>query len=412
MIPTVMANGSPNQPDQSNGRRDLFLSYNSCDRAAVIRVRELLDERNISAFFDRDQLGAGSRWVSLLEKEVCASRAVAVFIGPHGLGDWQEMEIQLALVRQIDEKKASRPFPIIPLVLPGASPEKELGFLKLYTWIDLRARLDDPAAIDELERAVRGKAPARLAEAAVEMCPYRALQAFREQDEKLFFGRERFAEQLLAKARDEKLKLIAVVRPSGSGKSSVVQAGLLPRLRRERPPYLSWEAATFTPGKAPFHNLAVALVTAGAAEQDRWERLSKAEKLGQDLAGGAIRLEAAIARALAEAPGANRLLLIVDQAEELFTLTTEQDRKPFIHRLIAAADATPVTGEQDKSGAFANVATGLVKFHLYRQARELVDLNYTLATDKLSAYTAILREYYIERHPDQAKLFEKEQKED
>src|SRR5262249_23122290 len=166
-------------------------------------------------------------------------------------------------------------------------------------------------------------------------------QAFREQDEKLFFGRDRFANQLLEKVRNERLKLIAVVGPSGSGKSSVVQAGLLPRLRRERPPHLSWEAAIFKPGKAPFHNLAAALVTVGVAETDRWERLGKAEKLGQDLADGAIRFEAAIATALAEAPGANRLLLIVDQAEELFTLTTEQDRKLFIQRLLA--DAAPVT---------------------------------------------------------------------
>src|SRR5262245_17553482 len=111
-----MANDSPNQPNQFNGRRDLFLSYNSCDRAAVTFVRRLLDERSISTFFDRDQLSAGSRWVSLLENEVGGSRAVAVFIGPHGLGDWQEMEMQLALVRQIDEKKASRPFPVIPLI--------------------------------------------------------------------------------------------------------------------------------------------------------------------------------------------------------------------------------------------------------------------------------------------------------
>lgn len=251
--------------------------------------------------------------------------------------------MQFALVRQINEKKAGRSFPVIPLILPGATPEKGTGFLELYTWVDLRERLDDPAAIDELARAVRGDAVAQKFETTVELCPYRALQAFREQDEKLFFGRDRFAEQLLKKAREEKLKLIAVVGPSGSGKSSVVQAGLLPRLRCERPPQLSWESAIFTPGKAPFHNLAAALLTVGTAEQDRWERLGKAERLGQDLADGVIRLEAAITTALAEAPGANRLLLIVDQAEELFTLTPEQDRKPFIQRLLAAAEAAPVT---------------------------------------------------------------------
>src|SRR5262245_52596190 len=87
-----MANGSPNQLSLSTGSRDLFLSYNSRDRAAVVRVRQLLDERNSSPVFDRDQLSARSRWVSLLEREVGGSRAVAVFIGPHGLGDWQENE--------------------------------------------------------------------------------------------------------------------------------------------------------------------------------------------------------------------------------------------------------------------------------------------------------------------------------
>ncbi len=340
---TAYTHEHPNRTD--DGAHDLFLSYNSRDRAAVVRVRELLAERNISAFFDRDQLGAGSRWISLLENGIYGARGVVVCIGPDKLGDWQEMEVHFALVRQINEKKAGRQFPVIPLILPGATPEKEIGFLELYTWVDLRKRLDDPVAIDELARAVRGEADTQKFEASVELCPYRALQAFREQDEKLFFGRERFAEQLLAKARDENLKLIAVVGPSGSGKSSVVQAGLLPLLRSERPPHPSWETAIFTPGNAPFHNLAAALVTAGAAGQDKWGRMDKVEELGGKLASGVIRLEAAMATALAEAPGANRLLLIVDQAEELFTPNeiTEQDRKSFIQRLLAAADAAPVT---------------------------------------------------------------------
>jgi tetratricopeptide (TPR) repeat protein/energy-coupling factor transporter ATP-binding protein EcfA2 len=184
---------------------------------------------------------------------------------------------------------------------------------------------------------------------------------------------------LLDKVRNKNVKFIAVVGPSGSGKSSVVQAGLLPRLRRERPPHLSWEAAIFTPGKAPFHNLAAALVIAGTAQQDKWARLGKAEKLGQDLANGVIRLETALATALAETPGANRLLLIVDQAEELFTLikeqeelftlTTEQhkeklslppeqDGKLFIQRLMAAAEASPVSIALTLRADFYNQAIG------------------------------------------------------
>jgi hypothetical protein len=71
--------------------------------------------------------------------------------------------------------------------------------------------------------------------------------------------------------------------------------------------------------------------------------------------------------------------------------------------------AEQITKEEDKSEAIASLATWLAKLHLYRQARELVDLNNTSARDKLTAYTAILLEYHIERHPDQAKLFEEDQ---
>jgi tetratricopeptide (TPR) repeat protein len=74
--------------------------------------------------------------------------------------------------------------------------------------------------------------------------------------------------------------------------------------------------------------------------------------------------------------------------------------------------AEQISEEYARSAALANVATGLAKLHLYRQARELVDLNNTSAKDKLTAYAAILREYYIELHPNQAKLFHEEQKED
>ena len=79
-------------------------------------------------------------------------------------------------------------------------------------------------------------------------CPYRGLSAFREQDAPLFFGREAFSQILAAQVQQE--GLVAVVGPSGSGKSSVVFAGLVPLVRRRgtwlivdlRPVGLSWES--------------------------------------------------------------------------------------------------------------------------------------------------------------------------
>ncbi|MEG3840129.1 CHAT domain-containing protein, partial [Microcoleus sp. herbarium14] len=85
-------------------------------------------------------------------------------------------------------------------------------------------------------------------------CPYRGLFAFREEDSYLFFGREKFTEDLAAAVKTK--PLVAVVGPSGSGKSSVVFAGLIPALRQTR---IQLQIISFRPGNNPFKALAAAL---------------------------------------------------------------------------------------------------------------------------------------------------------
>ena len=94
-------------------------------------------------------------------------------------------------------------------------------------------------------------------------CPYRGLAAFREEDAPLFFGRERFTERLHEAV--QKRPLVAViVGSSGSGKSSAVFAGLLPRLRASGVTG-DWFIADFRPGARPFQALAGSLVWGLAA---------------------------------------------------------------------------------------------------------------------------------------------------
>ena len=94
--------------------------------------------------------------------------------------------------------------------------------------------------------------------------PYRGLHAFDEVDHEVFFGRERLVERLVSRlgSPGSRGRFIAVVGPSGSGKSSLVRAGLIPALRAGAvPDSENWFVATMTPGVRPFESLERALST-------------------------------------------------------------------------------------------------------------------------------------------------------
>jgi hypothetical protein len=320
---------------------DLFLSYNTRDREPVLRVQAALRERGITTFLDCQHLTVGLNWRDEIETALTQVNSVAVFIGGEGFGRVQRGEKNLALDRQEAATKEGRKFPVIPILLPGAKPDDVTGFLSQNTWIDLRTGLENAAAMDAIAHAIKGEAIAAQVAPPEPLCPYRGLLAFTEDDAPLFYGRDAFADDLLCKART--LKLIAVVGPSGTGKSSVVQAGLLPRLRRERAPNATWEALIFRPGNRPFHNLANELVALYETSLSKTDQMLAANKLGEAFANHELPLDAPIAEALKATQWANRLLFIVDQFEELFTLTEEKDRKPFVNLLLNATAIAPLT---------------------------------------------------------------------
>jgi hypothetical protein len=319
---------------------DLFLSYNSRDRVAVQQVRTLLGARGVSVFYDRESLGLGLNWFESLERALRQVHGVVVFLGPNGLGRWQRREMALALDRQTTEAT----FPVIPVLLPESQLEDYGGFVLQCTYADLRGKLDDPDTLDAIERAVRGTAAAgepAPPPVTAAICPYRGLNAFREEDASLFFGRDRLVDEpeqgLLHKVLT--WPLVAVVGASGSGKSSVVRAGLLPRLRREPPSRGTWDVVAFLPGKYPFLNLAIALEAVRNPEASDAARETDAAALVKSWSSGDLPLEVSLGRAR-EALRVDRLLVVVvDQFEELVTLTPKDDRQPFLSRLLAATGA-------------------------------------------------------------------------
>lgn len=159
--------------------------------------------------------------------------------------------------------------------------------------------------------------------------PYKGLRAFDEADAADFFGRADLVEEILSRLAGDGLKgrLVLVVGGSGTGKSSVVRAGLLPRIRRgDVPGSRQWFVTTMVPGSSPFKALAESIQRVAVVETT-----SLAERLA--IVDGIDRMIRLLV------PGDGQLLLVIDQFEELFTLADEHDQRAFLHGVMHAVSA-------------------------------------------------------------------------
>lgn len=162
--------------------------------------------------------------------------------------------------------------------------------------------------------------------------PYKGLRTFEEADAPDFFGREALVERLLARlAEDGDLaRFLAVVGPSGSGKSSVVKAGLLPALRvGGLPGSEQWFFAEMLPGMHPLEEVELALTRIASAPG-----LNLLPLLREDERG----LLRAVRQVLPDRQ--SQALLVIDQFEELFTLVADPaESVHFLDSLYAAVTA-------------------------------------------------------------------------
>lgn len=258
----------------------------------------------------------------------------------------------LALERQVAAERRGQTFPVIPVLLPGAEPP--LGFLSQNTWVDFRARVDDPVLFETLASAIHGQPPGPDAQDTVRntlaaICPYRGLLYFREEDAPFFFGREVAIDQLVNAVQQH--NLVAVVGASGSGKSSVVRAGLVPELRKGRNSV--WEIVTIVPTDRPVHALAAVFMPFLEPVMSETDRLIETNKLAEALLSRTVALRDIVDRVLAKQPGTDRLLLIADQWEELFTLCKEETtRRCFIDNILEATATTKLGGVLTLRGDF------------------------------------------------------------
>ena len=162
--------------------------------------------------------------------------------------------------------------------------------------------------------------------------PFPGLRAFTPEDAPIFFGRGNETDELVARFNNQAIPFVGVIGASGSGKSSLVGAGLIPRLSANAVVgSKDWVVVRFTPGKTdgnPFVGLVNALaiifphINESAVIQQLESEPETIDKICEDL--------------LTDYPAWAELILFVDQFEELFTLVTPHYRESFI-RLLASA---------------------------------------------------------------------------
>jgi WD40 repeat protein/transcriptional regulator with XRE-family HTH domain len=221
--------------------------------------------------------------------------------------------------------------------------------------LDVARRCDDAlGAQGELVRllprpaAVPAPRTTHAGPAETALCPYRGLAAYGPQDAEWFYGRESATAELAGRLAERMGRgPLAVVAPSGAGKSSLLQAGLLPALRRGALPVPGsddWPAVVCTPTAHPLKELlrCAAEVLGAAGAEITPEALAERPRTLLDASAAHGR-----------GPG---LVLVVDQFEETFTLCeNDRERRDFVAVLHALATARDLDG----TTARAAVVVGL-----------------------------------------------------
>lgn len=310
----------------------VFLSYHQEDQPAAEEIaRRLRDEQGMKVWLRAWSIVPGRVTQEEQEKGLTQSDACAVLVGREGVQQWQQLEVYASIAKRIENQGSN--FPVIPVYLPDSPPDVKIAVpvtLQIYEPVRF-ASLDDEESLHRLVCGIQGMPPGEQEPADI-LCPYPGLSPFREELAQYFCGREEAIEQLHRLLNIN--PFVVVIGPSGSGKSSLVLAGLIPRLRgkaESAPPYL---IRSLTPGREPLQSLA--MIFAPSPGDPRRNQLAAA------FAADKQELRRAVQAELQQQPShVHNLLLVVDQFEEVFTLCDDvTQREAFINNLLHACEGS------------------------------------------------------------------------
>jgi WD40 repeat protein len=287
----------------------VFISHSSRDFEPAARIKVWLGEQGFEApFLDFDKhagIPPGADWEKTLYREIERSEAVIIIQTPN----WLESKWCFAEFTQA-RALGKAIFPVIE------TPTGDTLISPDIQTLDLRS--DRAGGLQRLSRQLTQIALDAQGGFAWDSGrpPYPGLLAFQEEDAALYFGRDddirRLIERLNARRAQGGAKLIALLGASGSGKSSLLRAGVIPRLKRAGRNWIV--LPPMRPRARPVDELAQCLAVACSGNAD-WR------KLREDLNGqNVVLMLSDVARDLRIKAAANeaQILLPIDQGEELF----------------------------------------------------------------------------------------------
>ena len=330
----------------------IFISFASKDRETVRRFEAALRGRRpeMSCFLDERGLTGGVYWIPKLGEELGKADVVLLLLGT-SIGPWQELEYYEALQLSHQSGRGGRPR-IIPVVIADRSAPG-LAFLSTLHQIFALDLTSAPVLL-AIENALSAIPATEVVEPWRRFQPYTGLPALTQQDAAFFFGRDKETAEvldLLARARG---RIVTLIGQSGVGKSSLVMAGVLSRLKSQLWPIegAAWPAAlkdsrsyqqlTMRPGLDPIKELAVGLVKLYRTqdESDDVEREANGWT-ARFREGSRLRDMLRLTRdRIAEQQGGyppKRFVLYVDQGEELYTRAPKDEARLFSRLLADAA---------------------------------------------------------------------------
>ncbi len=318
----------------------VFLSHSGADtdraRELKRRLMNAPDARaaGLKVWFDKDDMRPGEHWQQQIE-DVIHEHAAAfiVYVGSQGVMNWVDAEVRLALSRAV----VDRSFLFIPVLAAQSGGLNALPpFVKLYQGVN-----DPLGDSEQFERLLKAILSAEW-DSAVRLVdePFVGLRSMREEEADRFFGRDEEVEDLITKFNRH--KIVAIVADSGTGKSSLAEAGFVPAFRggaladpaRYEPDERVWHVVTMRPRADPEEGLRLGVTEAaeklGRTPEERASLRSRITLAHPSETAYALQCDLAAKTTVT--------LLIVDQFEELITSNPDSVIAAFIKLLLALAD--------------------------------------------------------------------------